>query len=129
MVKEMQNGRVNWDIPAGGLDQGELLIDGVCREIREETGIIIKNPCLQRIFQFKQDQTTSFNYLYSYNLSNDEVKQINITEADIEEIRFFSTSEIKILLDEHNVEHELARYRLLELYKNQIDISISVIEV
>jgi ADP-ribose pyrophosphatase YjhB (NUDIX family) len=129
MVKEMQNGRVNWDIPAGGLDQGETVFEGVVREIKEETGISISLPQLQKIFQFKQGETTSFNYLFIYKLDENEVKQIQITETDIEEIRFFDIKEIKKLLDSNNVEHELAKFRLMEVFQNKVNISGNLVQV
>lgn len=129
MVKEMQNGRVNWDIPAGGLDQGETVFEGVVREIKEETGISISLPQLQKIFQFKQGETTSFNYLFMYKLDENEIKQIQITEIDIEEIRFFDITEIKKLLDSNNVEHELAKLRLMEVFQNKVNISHTLVQV
>jgi ADP-ribose pyrophosphatase YjhB (NUDIX family) len=129
MVKEMQNGRVNWDIPAGGLDQGETVFEGVVREIKEETGISISLPQLQKIFQFKQGETTSFNYLFMYKLDENEVKQIQITETDIQEIRFFDIKEIKKLLDSNNVEHELAKFRLMEVFQNKVNISDILVQV
>jgi ADP-ribose pyrophosphatase YjhB (NUDIX family) len=129
MVKEIQNGKVNWDIPAGGLDQGESILAGVCREVKEETGIVMHNPKLQRVFQFMQDETSSFNYLFMYDLSEKEVKQKQINEEDIKEMRFFNTDEVQCLINENNVEHELAKYRLLEFFKGKKDISDVFVQI
>ncbi|MBC7472639.1 MAG: NUDIX hydrolase [candidate division SR1 bacterium] len=108
---------------------GETVFEGVVREIREETGISISPPQLQKIFQFKQGETTSFNYLFMYKLDENEVKQIQITETDIEKIRFFDILKIKKLLDSNNVEHELAKFRLMEVFQNKVNISDTLVQV
>jgi len=39
----------DWDLPGGHLKQNESLFDGLSREVKEETGLIVKNPKLVEI--------------------------------------------------------------------------------
>lgn len=34
-------GRQNWELPGGSIEPGEAVVDGVIREVREETGLAI----------------------------------------------------------------------------------------
>lgn len=45
---------IEWELPAGGIDAGEDILDAAAREVREETGF----------------EATSLQYQYSYNPSN-----------------------------------------------------------
>ncbi len=33
-----------WDLPGGHLKKNESLFDGLCREVKEETGLSVENP-------------------------------------------------------------------------------------
>lgn len=127
MINELQNGIANWDIPAGGLDEGENIFDGVKREVFEEVGILIKDPELMTTFQTISNSENSFCFLFKYNLSASEYYQLNITEQNILDCRLFSKDEIQSLLDQNDVEHELAKRRLLKslaksIKKNDLEI-------
>ena len=39
-----------WDLPGGHLQQDEGLLDGLRREVEEETGIIVENPKMIELF-------------------------------------------------------------------------------
>jgi 8-oxo-dGTP pyrophosphatase MutT (NUDIX family) len=118
MIKESQNGVTHWDMPAGGLDEGENIFDGVKREVFEEVGIPIKDSKLVATFQTITNNKSSFCFLFKYKLSASEYSQINITEKDILDYKLFSKSEVQSFIDNDVTEHELAKRRLMEFITN-----------
>ena len=40
-----------WSLPGGALELGELLEDGVCREVLEETGLVVKPLGVFEVFE------------------------------------------------------------------------------
>lgn len=121
LVKEVQNGKVNWDIPAGGLKQGETVLEGVVREVGEETGITLIEARLQRTLQFFQGQDSSFNHLHIAYLTEKDLENIKITEEDIKEIRLFARQEVQELIDTNQTEHALATARLREFLNRSFE--------
>jgi ADP-ribose pyrophosphatase YjhB (NUDIX family) len=43
-------GRRNWELPGGSIERGEAVVDGVIREVREETGLEIAVDHLASIY-------------------------------------------------------------------------------
>lgn len=39
----------NWDLPGGKIDSGEGIVDGLFREVHEETGLVIKRASLMGV--------------------------------------------------------------------------------
>lgn len=81
-------GRGFWCVPGGGLEFGESLIDGVRREIVEETGVTPAVGKLLFVQQYSEDTTTSEHdtqeFLeFFFHIEN---------PADFEEINLESTS-------------------------------------
>jgi 8-oxo-dGTP diphosphatase len=59
-----------YDLPGGGLDLGEVPEEGVIREVKEETGIDVKNPKLlglkNSFFQGSHSDNKSYHSLMLY---------------------------------------------------------------
>jgi 8-oxo-dGTP pyrophosphatase MutT (NUDIX family) len=67
-------GNGSWDFPGGGIHRGESLIQGVSRELYEETGILISAEAWEFITQLQIHQTT-FAYLKARSQSGKILKQ------------------------------------------------------
>jgi 8-oxo-dGTP diphosphatase len=48
-IKRRDNGR--WEPPGGVLESGERMLDGLTREVLEETGLTVEAECLSGVYQ------------------------------------------------------------------------------
>lgn len=54
-----------WSLPGGALETGELLVDGIRREVREETGLEVKPVRMFQIFErIMRDPAGAVEYHY-----------------------------------------------------------------
>ncbi len=54
-----------WGIPSGRMDDGEALMEAVCREIREETGYVIPPP---KVSHFAKTYVRFSDYDFVYHI-------------------------------------------------------------
>ncbi|ADL53156.1 NUDIX hydrolase [Clostridium cellulovorans] len=91
---------VGWEIPAGGIEEGETIIEAAVRETFEETGYKIEEP----------------KFIYSYNPSNGISNQVfHIVKAkalsnvhsfdknEVKSVKWFSVEEIRGMLDRKEI--------------------------
>ncbi|GAC1394627.1 MAG: NUDIX hydrolase [Ktedonobacteraceae bacterium] len=52
-----------WNLPGGGLEIGETVEEGVCREVREETGLVVEVDHLVGVYSKPQKQEVVLTFL------------------------------------------------------------------
>ncbi|MES2223874.1 MAG: NUDIX domain-containing protein [Patescibacteria group bacterium] len=124
MIREKQDGREVIDIPAGGLDPYESIIDGVKREVLEETGVNLQNPVLKGVFQVIEADRTTINFLFTETLLEHPTfnSSESVEDEDILKIKFVPIKEIqdKIISHPELFEHTLALKRLEALFTKDV---------
>lgn len=90
-----------WCLPGGGLDDGEALIDGVKREMLEETGVEAQVGDLLYVQQFIHGEKDYLEFFFHITNSQDyiNIDLANSTHgaAEIEEIDFIDPSSMHVL--------------------------------
>ena len=83
-----------YQFPGGHLEDNESLVQGLRREIKEETGIVLDNndykPFMKITYYNKNYRNTNKNrenIIYYYEIRTDKEPDINNTNLDINEIK------------------------------------------
>lgn len=83
-----------WELLGGGLDHGEDPIDGLKREIREETGLTVTKVSDAPMFFVTAKRIDGANYLANV-IYQIELADLNFTPSEeCQELRFFSLQEM-----------------------------------
>ena len=108
-----------WDLPKGGVEKNELIIDAAKREVTEETGvsdIIIKNKIAETYHIFKKGKRFRLKKTYWFKMSTTYMGKTNPqTEEGIEKTKWVSYKNIEDIL---NDAFENIRIIVLEVLKN-----------
>lgn len=90
-----------WCLPGGGLDDGESLIDGVKREMLEETGVEAQVGNLLYVQQFTHGEKDYLEFFFHIANSQDyldiDLSKSTHGEAEIEKIEFINPSDLHVL--------------------------------
>ena len=72
-----------WNFPGGHVEQGEFVTPSVVREIREETGLMIENPKLCGIKEFRKEQDGKRFIVFLYAASRFSGELRSSAEGDV----------------------------------------------
>ena len=85
-----------WSMPGGGLEQGERLIDGLHREMIEETGVKPEIGNLLFVQQFKDDRGENIEFFFHIKNAKDyENVDLSATSHGNEEVSQYGFVDIK----------------------------------
>ncbi len=108
-----------WDLPKGGVEKNELIIDAAKREVTEETGvsdIIVKKKISETYHIFKKDKRFRLKKTYWFKMSTTYMGKTNPqTKEGIEKTKWVSNKNIEDIL---NDAFENIRIIVLEVLKN-----------
>ena len=67
-------GKIVWDIPGGGIEEGESFEDALHREIMEEVGLKVKICDTIRAWNFKQEDGMTYGISFLTKYLSSEIK-------------------------------------------------------
>jgi 8-oxo-dGTP pyrophosphatase MutT (NUDIX family) len=103
MVKDMRIGR--WDLPGGGVDEGESDEEAIIREIKEETGLKVKkvSKLIKNIISYyyalgNEEPWESDRYYYQIEVENAEGLLKGGNGWDTTGAKFIAKNELKDII-------------------------------
>lgn len=110
-----------WNVPAGGLEENESLIEGAKREIYEETGCKVEITGILEIINEILEGVNIVCFFFDTKIINENVK---VEGQEILNVKWFTYEEIMDMKDELRADGYF-----LSTIKNKIDNKIQSTEI
>jgi len=88
--------RVEWELPAGGVDLGESVVQAAVREVREETGFSAVEA--EFLYSFNPSNGMSNQVIHIVRAGVGEVAPLGFDTDEVLEVHWLSVSEIRGLI-------------------------------
>lgn len=92
-----------WEVSGGGVKAGETSFEAVCREVREETGLDVREAAGGYLFSYRRDNPEEgdnyFVDIYRFDLDIRE-EDVRIQQEEADCFRFASAREIRELAEQ-----------------------------
>ena len=99
-----------WGCPGGGIKRGELPVQTILRELREETGIVVKQKDLKSLGWMKQAGRQAHTF-YGFILKLDTKPRVTIQTSAITDAKWFEPDNIEKLSTDNHVQTLLAAWQ------------------
>ena len=96
-----RGGRTDWSTPGGVIDDGETVLEGLSREVEEETGLIVRDWTGPLYTVWAEAVDMNWTLRVEVHLANSYLGELNIDDPDgiVREARWVPREAIDELLD------------------------------
>jgi ADP-ribose pyrophosphatase YjhB (NUDIX family) len=114
MIQKSVNEKIYFAISHGSAGFDETIEQAMIREIKSKLGVLVEDPVLVKIYQFIRNKKTDYDFLFHYQLSDWDVAKMKMLANEIQRVRFFTKSEIRVLLEQRSYESTLSAMKMTD---------------
>lgn len=94
-------GKDGWEIPTGGIDKGEAIIEAARREVLEETGFDTKDHTLMYSYNPSNGSSNQVLHVVFCKLASN--KQGDFDKNEVREVKWFRQDEVKQMIQDKDI--------------------------
>jgi len=109
--------RIDWELPAGGIDKGEEILKAAEREVLEESGF--KTKALKLHYSFNPSNGMSNQTTHVLIGKVEASKQVDFDTDEVNEIHWLSIAKVKELIENNEISDGISLMAIL-FYLNDV---------